>query len=442
MEFILIIAVVLLIYHKVPTYNFKIDDPLPASEYMLTITTEKVRPSEYDKKYGWRGYKYIVNFLVITGWIHVLWGWKVALLYAVCPLNVSQVAWRTGSDLYGRAVLLLCLIHFLFTLESPIFALCATIVFAIALDSNLSVLGYIPIALYYPYGWLIAIPIYMYFTGNRWKTGQKQRETVHANYGIKERKFSLTNLFNVPKCLSYYIHVMLVRCLRLGSLGFFHSFGKGTSLSRRGTLGGSGLVCLTFFAFGMTVNPFGCLWFFCMMGVFSQFIIMGQFVAERYTFLPMIGMCMILCSFLEQFHTIYFTILATIWFMVSLDYVGAYKNNEHLFSYSFSSFPEAGENPNNLGNIYLDKKQWHKAIQPFLLAIRLSKGNLWNIHANLACCYGNCGWKDKALLHTVEALKTCPLDKREELAYQRDIVAEELKQDSRKKQKFIDLGLL
>lgn len=154
------------------------------------------------------------------------------------------------------------------------------------------------------------------------------------------------------------------------------------------------------------------------MGLFSQFIIYGQFIAERYTYVPNVAFCILLTSFITS--PIIYTIIVTLYFYRSLTYVPAYKSNQNLFSYGISQFPRCPENYNNLGSFFIERGDHYSAIKPMLLAERLTVGNKFGIYVQLANIYSKCRQYQEGFKWTTKALDIAPLNEIAPLMEQRN----------------------
>lgn len=422
----LYIPIILILYLRTWNYRYLIDCPVPRDGYMYVITEGK----ETTK---WRGltinrgkefyeqrkplHQTVVNigtFIGVCGYIHYLWGWQPALLYAVFPLNVSSVAWgRTGS--YYSATVLLILASFTFVKYGLWGNIVSALFFTAALNSTLSSIPFLVIALLYPYGWIQTWPLIAFFLGKRWKAGWSQRLSTHEKRNVQAGQFHIRNLIRCYKVIAYYIYLTVWP----KRLGFFHEEGRQSDyLTVKKTIMACFLVTLWLY-FTVKIDPLMALWWIVFIGIYSQFTTMGQYITERYTFLSNVAFCVILAKVLAP-YPILFTIVSTLYFCRSLQYIPAWKDNQTLFSYSMTQFPKAPENYNNLASHYLDYKQFYSALKPLLLAYRYTEGLKYNIIANLASTYGQLGEFQKALNYTIEARiqKDCPKDQIEALSVQ------------------------
>jgi len=353
-------------------------------------------------------------YTAVCGYIHLLFGWKAALLFAVFPLNVSGVAWVTGNYYMSTVLLVLAAWHWL----SQGVPLAAAAFYGAALNSTLLSLPFIVPALFFPYGWLCSIPLAAFLFGKRLRTGLKLRKADHDGMGLASG-FAWKNFYHVPRVLAYYIYLSLwpVR------LGFFHSFGKKAEQQTWKFWWASVAVVVSFGVLAASVIQAGmvdwkmALCWFAFIGLFSQFIILGQFVTERYTMAANVFFCVLMTAILPYEL---FLVLAVLYFCRSLSYIPAWKDNERLFGYSASQFPDCAENWVNFASYYIERGDHFTAIKPLLLAERLAQGNKYGIYVDLANCYASGGFFEKALLWTDKALECATLDKVTEMIEQKD----------------------
>lgn len=251
--------------------------------------------------------------------LQYLFGWEVAVLYAVMPTNVSGVAWNTGN--YSMSTVFLVLTaYFFFTFGTWWGVLLSAVFYYGALESTV---GSIPFAFLCTFlNPVLSIPMYLplviFMTSARFRHGIKIRKEYHEKLGFPTCEINLSNIVVMTKVLGYYI------ALATGfmPLGFFHSFGKEEDLRHPTRLFYLSGLLLTITAWwGYTVSPLGIVWFFLFIGIFSQYVTgLGQFVTERYTYLSSIGVCIILANALPYEL---FIILASLWFMITLRYIPA-----------------------------------------------------------------------------------------------------------------------
>ena len=382
LEFIYI-PVILYLYLRTWKYNVLIDDPVKRDGYMYVITSKKEDPALYEKRKSLLAtFTNIGVFIAVCGYIHYLWGWKAALLYAVFPLNVSGVAWTTGNY-YMSTVLLVLATHL--SLSTPYIGIVFALLFyTAALNSTLMCIGYILPALFFPLGWTLVWPLYTFLIGKRMRSGLTQRGAIIKNENVSVG-FKINYLINAPKLLAYYIQLSLFPM----RLGFFHSVGRSKRFRSKFMLVISCVCALLFWYLFIGFNSYLAVLWFSSIVIFSQFVIFGQFSSERYTYLANVAFCVFVAHIVP--NDVVLAVLVTAYFFRSYEYIPAFKHNRNLFSYSITQFPDAPENYNNLASYYLDLNNPFEAIKPLIAAEKLSLGKKYRIHANLAACYGMLG---------------------------------------------------
>lgn len=433
----LYIPLALILYARQYKYHILIDDPVRRDDCPHVVPTDKVPAQTYQKRKSLLAVATnLVVFLACCGYVQLLWGWPAALLFAVFPLNVCGAVWNTGNY-YQSTVLLVLTTHYLLTVWGIAGAWVSIFFYWAALNSTPTALSYFPISLFWVYGWYHLVPLSFYLAGKRFKATISGRQGAHANMGITPR-VTFETLANVPKVIAYYIWLTLWP----SRLAFFHSWGKDRVAYKHPlVLLGSSLICLVWAITLYKINPIMCLWWFAAIGLWSQFIYLGQFIAERYTLLANVAWCVVLGTLLAG-HPVAMAVIATLYFSKSWSYAKSYFHNERLFNDSIAAQPEAVENYNNLAYFLLDRGRVVEAIRPLHVALLLAHGQTFGIHTNLANCYIASGEYAKALYHTETALAQAPEDRRHQLINQKFTLVEKIRLISRNKKKLMRDGLI
>lgn len=404
-EFLLISLLILFLYFKTWKYCWNIDDHVPRKDYLWVVPPPPHKiEHQLTRRDKLATFTNIGTYILVCGMIQYLWGWKVALLYAVYPTNVSGVAWGKTGNYYMTTVFLILTSYFFLLYKTIWGTVISAVFYYSALESTVSAIPFFAVSFLYPYGWINLIPVIKFMTGKRFVTGIKRRKNAHKEFGIESAKLHLRNILTAIAIIGYYIRLSF----GVIPLGFFHTLGRRGEQTNKINkyFYVSILTIISFSIIGLVWNPFGLFWFLMFIGVFSQIVPnLGQFVTERYMYLANIGFCLILNSFLGPLTEAYWFIIG-IWIMITINYIPAWKSNEHLFSHSLVSFPDCPDNYTNLAGFYLDKKDFFSAIKPCLGALRACKEeDTGQIHINLGNCYSNCGFYAKALYHYRESLK-------------------------------------
>jgi len=416
------IPIILLLYIRQYKFCQAIDDPVPREGYLVEFP-RKVDPSYYDKRKPllWT-ITNITVFIFTCIAIHLLFDWRVALLYAVHPCNTQSVVWgRTGN--YYMSTCLLTLMALLSHGEwwgMPFYLA--------SLHSTLNGLPLPFLAILNPmYLWYFPIlALFLFDPRGKFRTHFKERVKGHEGVGIKAGVFRLRHLFIIPKVLAYYLRLQIYP----SRLGFFHEFGEREAQEKSLAVPNIHFIDSTLFIIiwvyvGYLTNPLACLGWFLFTGLWSGYIQLGQFVSERYLPLPNVFYCVIVAGVIQ--NPVIFTILCTLYFARSWEYTPAYRHNLNLFTYSIKSFPHASGNHTNLYSYYLHKDEPLKAINPLYHAILNTYGNKSYLWMELASTYGKLQRPREALKCTENALGECfPKDK-DTLIKQRDEIKEKVR---------------
>lgn len=441
---ILIWLLILLLYCRQYKYCQLIDDVIPrAGCYWYYPTKAVIHPKAfYNKK---RSFLYTFTnigvFMSVCWAMWVIFGWPVALLYAVMPTNVSGVAWATGN--YYMTTVLFVLVAYYFQITWLWGIVPAGIFYFTALHSTVSAIPYLFYMIvinWHPLAILNIIPLCCFLFGRRFQYAIKARVEGHAKIGIVAGKFHWRNLFYMTKVMAYYA----VLNFWPSRLGFFHEFGKPEIdkkvFARANRSFYLSLVFLTlFFIWGWQVCPMAIIGWFMFMGIHSQYVVLGQLIAERYMFIGNVFICILFAKFLMPYPIIY-TILATLWFYRSHIYVPAWKHNVNLFSCSISAFPFTPENYGNKASYHMEQGEYAMSIVPLQLQIRYGTGNKFVLWVNLATCYGRTGKLRQSLHCTEEAIKICKSEESlKNLEKQKKAIEERLRKTGRLQEKMNEL---
>lgn len=307
-------------------------------------------------------------------------------------------------------VLLLLAGHATIALETPTMPLVSTIVsclfYVSALNSTLNSLPYVFIAVFYPYGWLFILPFLTFITGKRFTTGFTKRKDKHDKIGITV--FRGRYLLRAVKVIAYYVYVSFWP----SRLGLFHEWGYGKEFYTKRAIIYSVILCLAYLTFGLLIDWRMVLAWFLFIALFSQYVNLGQFIAERYTLVANVCFCVIVARFIV--NPVIYAVVVCFWFYRSHLYIKTFKNLETLYTNGILSFPQAPENYNNLGSYYVNCQRYAEALRPLFYGLQLSRGNKSNIHIQIARCYQAKRDYKSALEHIDKALIDCPKDKEAE----------------------------
>jgi tetratricopeptide (TPR) repeat protein len=410
MEIALIIAGIFFMYARTwlgkGRFNYIIDDNVRRWEYLYVIPTTSPSPQFYSSKpHPWRHFFLSIVHALNTFAIYLIFDWKVALLFAFNPINVNGAAWITGGYYAVTCFLTLTAFYFFQTFPNIFGALTGSLFYTAALGSTITCIGF-PFIFIFGLGtkWGLASlwPLATYLFGKRFITGFKIRNSGKGDK-ITWRKPAV-----MTKVVAYYIRLALYP----NKLAFFRQFGfeynrntaekiKMDSYNKDFWI--SLLVVGAFVIACWQISPLGTAWFLFFICPFSQFKLLGQFVAERYLYLPNVGICLIMATLVGN-NPILLTILATLYFYRAHLYIPAFKNIESLYKYGIRDYPESVTNYCNLGERKLHIGETLQGYRLFEEALKMAPDSFL-AHTNLAAYWIGVRNFPRALYHTRIAMK-------------------------------------
>lgn len=157
---------------------------------------------------------------------------------------------------------------------------------------------------------------------------------------------------------------------------------------------------------------FGTLWYFIAIGLVLQFIPVGnQITTDRYIYLPMVGLLLILGALLSKIKSksiIYSLFLVPLIFgYLSHERTKVWENDQTLWSSVLEVYPNVAQAYNNLGSYSLKENQAQKAFEQFNKAIQL-QGNYADAYSNRGNIYSNNGKSVEAINDFTTAINLEP----------------------------------
>ena len=416
-ELSILALTILAIYGKTYRYNLLIDDEVPRQGYLVVLTTDegiRPKPEFYEQKRSWLyTFTALGTFALCVFAIYIQWGFWAALLFTVCPLNVCGVAWGTGS--YYMATVWFILVANYFANHIGLFGKFLSVgFFWVSLETTVSAFAYPFFAMTFgAWGLPYIMPLLAFLFGKRFRTGLSKRNKLHSDKRVKSGQIDPMRIFIMPKVIAYYI------CLSLfpSRLGFFHEAPKFLNTKARDRyFYGSIIVIGLFTLWGFGVSWQMTLWYLLFIGLYSQYTTFGMFIAERYTLVANVGLCVLLSLYLPHSWLICLTCL---WGYRAYLYTDSFRNNEQLFSQSVRAFPQTCENFNNLGAIYMTRGLWQQALTCFIASIKLDPVPSSNIFINASMCYEYLGQFTTAVMYIDKATQVCANSERNQLEQRR-----------------------
>ena len=305
------------------------------------------------------------------------------LLFAVHPVVTQGVAWISGlgyplSLLWITLSLNLLGYYYSFTAPSTTITCAVFLGFLLiqflAINALFVALVSFPILLfmgYYPFA-ILAILISIVQGAQivratiKLRKDEFEKQAMGGSTFIKPRKFIVA-----AKTFLYYI----IHSLFPSRMGLYHKWGYhyGSDVEREsiffflGLLAAGGVVTW-FFLTPIIAIKLGLLWFSCFIFIFLNWITIQQFVTERYLMIPVIGICLIVSYFLQDYIYIYTFILGLAlcrtWLHLPTydDELRFYLSNTWNFKNSEVAYGNLGVTRIRIGQVGAALDCWHEAI--------------------------------------------------------------------------------
>jgi hypothetical protein len=414
MALFLIIALVFALYLRTLKYNYVIDDNVRREGYMYDVPL--ISPPHdffYTSPSPWYRLFMIGMHCVNVSIIYLLWGWAPALLFAVHPMSVWVTAWVTGNYYATATYFTLIAYYILHTFPNALGALVALPIFAAALNSTVCPINFPFLFLFVGPIWGLAMffPLATYLTGKKFKTGIKIRFNINNDLVLREGKVK-KNLLRRPAVMTKVMARYIFDILYPAKLGFFSMYGDrmnedpkiwNSFHSYNKSFWCAFAVCVTTFTVGYLIHPVGIFWFFVLGSIHSQFNLTGQFYAQRYAYLMMVGLCVVVGTLLAPYPVVMGVVTTILVFRTFL-YIPTWSNMEHVWRNDLETYPNANAY-NNMAQFYLQKQQ---TLAPHIMnyvAYLLFKAEAmfpkaWEIQMNIACFFARAQQYDECLRRT------------------------------------------
>jgi len=418
MTLIWIIAIIFVLYLRTLNYFYLIDDYVPRHEYLWNVPTESVDPAKfYIKKPHWSYRLFMIAMHVVnTSIIYLLWGWAPALLFAVHPMSAWATCWVTGNYYGTTAYFILIAYYILHTFPTWWGAAIALPIYLSALNSTVGSLTFPFLAMFMPWGWTMFFPLIAFLNGKRFRAGLKTRLDIIQGSKIEDTKFTFRRLLFMTKVMARYIYFFFVP-MKVFYFGLWHerirnyrtAWDDAHSANKEFWV--SFALCAVVFAGGMLISPIGTLWFFILMAVHSQFNVLGQTFAQRYLYLPMIGLCVVAGTLLQPYPLI---VIAIAGFLACKTHyvIPNWRNMEDLLKNEINMNPDRGATFSMVAQYYMAVKPLHS--HPFYMINYISylmrrsislAPEIWTVRLNYAAYLTQIGRLDESIAETRETLR-------------------------------------
>jgi hypothetical protein len=172
-------------------------------------------------------------------------------------------------------------------------------------------------------------------------------------------------------------------------------------------------LCVSVFAAGMLIHPFGTMWFFTFIVLHSQFNLMGQFFAIRYLYLSMIGLCVVVGTLLQPYPVL-MAIVATYLCYKTSQFIPAWRDQSALWRHDIIAYPDYSQTWNSYAqhimacnDVAKEKaKPWQmNELGYVVMKAQELEPDSWEVQMNMAAFMASLGHLDTCLTHTNKALE-------------------------------------
>lgn len=363
LELGLALGLIAVLYARTVNYCKLIDDGVEMSGTLYIVPTTTPAPKFFTEKHPLHKRLWAVGVHMLnTILIFLLLGGHAALLFAVFPISVNNVAWITGS--YYSTATFLTLVAYYFLTHTPWFISVplSMALFGAALNATLVTISFPFVFLFSnPIGLCTLIPLYFFLVGKRFTTGIKIREGFSKPASYHPDIFDLKRVVVCIKVVAYYIFLAVVPV----KLVFFHAFGKDMLFHTKKRLELEAINPLffmsvaligTFLLVGVLIGKlFWALWFLILIGAFSQYKILGQFIAERYMYPAIVGFVAMLSVLPDPL----FWCLLGAYIVRTAMFIPTFRCNGTLYETGVEFEPLEHSN-------YCNLSDWHLLVEPDL----------------------------------------------------------------------------
>ena len=334
-----------------------------------------------------------------------------ALLFAVNPVTTQGGVWLSGKG-YGMTTMMVLLMVGLKWI-APVFY---WLTYSFAVSGILSPLLFIRSGLWF---WIILIPVCFYV---KWKWFKNALEYKYNSATDYQKKFKPANLILIFKTLGYYFCL----CLMPTRLGVHHTYLYTYGLTKEESdywlrldkffwIGiALGYILFTNFFWNYNLSVFGLIWFFIFIMQWCNLITVQQSIAERYAYLPAIGvMYMLVNTFLQYGKRGEEVLLAFFVYYVTRTslHLPSYKDLLTAAQYNILNFPDSHAGWTWRGTIEYMYHRKFMAFESWLTGWKI-RPNDFRLCNNLACLCTDMGLIEEAEKY-IQLAASIPMQGRE-----------------------------
>jgi len=210
-----------------------------------------------------------------------------------------------------------------------------------------------------------------------------------------------TNIFTMTKVVASYLKLLFIP-INLNADYYIPDIrGMSISFILSSLFIVTALIIIARFYKMSKLMTFFALWFFITLLPVLGFIPIGNIMAERYLYLPIIGFCGVVGCLVRNsvFRNKGIIIIGIILLGMQFGVIrrnGVWLDDTTLWLYTYQREPNSARACSNLGNTYFKNKQYEAAIQMYKKSLSLPYSYPF-IHFNLGATYEKVGLVDKAI---------------------------------------------
>lgn len=362
-ELLLALVLIVVLYARTINYWQLIDDGVEMKDTLYVVPTSTPPPEFFRKKSPLNKRLWAIGVHMLnTCVVYLILGGHAALLFAVFPISVNNVAWITGSY-YSTATFLTLVAYYLLT-HTPWFISIplSMAFFGAALNATIVTISFPFVFLFTnPVGLCTLVPLGFFLFGKRFTTGKKIRESNTGVPGAIPDVFTVSRAIVCTKVIAHYIYLAIVPV----KLAFFHKLGmkflvdkkEHDDLNSPNAFFFISVTLIAAFLFlGFVIGKFfWAMWFIVLIAAFSQYKILGQFFAERYMYPAIVGFVAMASALPDNA----FWCLLGAYIIRTFMFIPVFRCNGTLYENGVMNEPTE---PSNFCNL----SDWHLLVEPDL----------------------------------------------------------------------------
>jgi tetratricopeptide (TPR) repeat protein len=202
----------------------------------------------------------------------------------------------------------------------------------------------------------------------------KNRTNVFKEQNLAQSTtFKLSKIIVAIKSLAYYTRL----CVFPKRMGLYHTFNYhyDETTEKEDKWFWLGFLLLTAFGlgfwFGNYAVRFAIIWYFAYIFIFLNWITIHQFVSERYVYIPVIGICLLMALVL-QYSPIIFAFVVGLYLMRTWVHLPTYQDEVLYYQSNIWNFPDSEVAFSNLGVTYLKLNLTGSAMDMWAISVKIN----------------------------------------------------------------------